>query len=185
VIWSAYAALAKIDDNWVDGTQEYIYTFNSPYWASMLIAGYGFTETAIHEAGHHLALSHPHDGYGPVYNFAGLQLAWAGDHSYTVMNYHNNVLHFGVFNKDSMYRYMTIEYLNYANKILEMIDENPHAGDVAGMVASADALATAAVVDYQAMNYLSIHAIFGSPLPPSARANPTHSKQLPRTMSTK
>jgi len=143
------------DDNWVDGTQEYIYTFNSPYWASMLIAGYGFTETAIHEAGHHLALSHPHDGYDPVYSFSSLQLAWAGDHSYTVMNYHNNVLHFGVFNKDSMYRYMTIEYLNYANKILEMINENPHAGDVASMVASADALATAALADYQAMNYLN------------------------------
>jgi hypothetical protein len=143
------------DDNWVDGTQEYIETFNTPYWAAV---GYGYTLTAIHEAGHHICLSHPHDGYDPVTGSVGAligQSAWAGDHSYTVMNYHDITYHFGVFNKDSMYRYMTIEYLNYANKILKWIYDNPHAGDVADMIANADTLATDALADYQAMNYLS------------------------------
>lgn len=142
------------DDNWVDGTQEYIYTFNCPYWASV---GYGYTLTAIHEAGHHVAMSHPHDGYDPVTGSVSAligQSAWAGDHSYTVMNYHDITWHFGVFNKDSMYRYMTIEYLNYANKILAMIYDNPHWGDVASMIAYANAQATAALVDYQNMDYL-------------------------------
>jgi len=148
-VWWGLGGFA--DDNWVDGTQEYIYTFNTPYWATV---GYGYTLTAIHEAGHHVCLSHPHDGYDPVYDFSGLALRWVGDHSYTVMNYHDDTWHFGVFNKDSMYRYMTIEYLNYANKILGMIMENPHAGEVANMIAYANAQATAALVDYQNMDYL-------------------------------
>lgn len=145
----------RADDNWLEGTQRFTYTFNTPYWANMAVAGYGFTLTTIHEAGHHVGMSHPHDGYDPVYGEGGWgQFAWVGDHSYTVMNYHDDTYHFGVFNKDSMYRYMTIEYLNYANKILGMIMENPHAGDVAGMIAYANAQATAALVDYQNMDYL-------------------------------
>lgn len=141
------------DDNWLDGTQEYVEIFNTPYWAAV---GYGYTLTTIHEAGHHVGLSHPHDGYDPTYGEVAYlgQFAWAGDNSYTVMNYHDVTYHFGKFNKDSMYRYMTITYLNYANKVLAMIMKNPNAGKVAGMIQSADAKATQALGDYQAMNYL-------------------------------
>ncbi|MEM3404473.1 MAG: hypothetical protein QXJ17_08065 [Nitrososphaeria archaeon] len=141
------------DDNWLDGTQEYVQVFNTPYWANV---GYGYTLTTIHETGHHLGMSHPHDGYDPVYGEAESalgQAAWVGDHSYTVMNYHDITYHFGVFNKDSMYRYMTITYLNYANKILAMISKNPNSGKVASMIQWADDKATSALEDYQDMNY--------------------------------
>jgi hypothetical protein len=148
------AGLAGLsDDNWVDGTPEYVYEWNTPYWAGV---GYGFTETAIHEAGHHMGMSHPHDGYDPVYGevyYTG-HWVWSGDQSYTVMAYNDLTHNFGVFNKDSMWRYMTVVYLNYANKISGQIMSNPHAGDVAGMIGDADASATAALADYQNMNYL-------------------------------
>jgi len=140
------------DDNWLDGTQEYVEVFNTPYWADV---GYGYTLTSIHEAGHHIGMSHPHDGFDPVYGEVSDlgQFAWVGDHSYTVMNYHDITSHFGKFNKDSMYRYMTITYLNYANKILAMIMKNPNAGKVASMIQWADGKATLALGDYQNMNY--------------------------------
>ena len=48
------------DDNWADGTQSFVFAFDSPSDRSL---GYGFTATIIHETGHHLGLSHPHDGY--------------------------------------------------------------------------------------------------------------------------
>jgi len=144
----------RADDNWVDGTQECTYTWNTPYWT--LNVGYGVTLTLIHETGHHLGLSHPHDGWDPVYGevyYQG-QFVWVGDHSYTMMHYHDLTYNVGVFNKDAMNRYMTITYLNYANKILGMIMENPHSGDVAGMIDAADDLATQALADYQDMDYL-------------------------------
>lgn len=141
------------DDNWLDGTQEYIYTFNTPYWAEEV--GYGFTQTAIHEAGHHIGLSHPHDGWDPVYQEVAYLGAFAnaGDHSFTVMNYHDVTSQFGQFNQDSMYRYLTITYLNYANKMLASIIKSPQVEKVAGMLSSADADAQLALEEYQDMNY--------------------------------
>jgi hypothetical protein len=47
-------------DNFADGTQSGVFTFLSP---EIVADGYGLTTTQIHEAGHHLGMSHPHDGY--------------------------------------------------------------------------------------------------------------------------
>ncbi len=52
--------LGYADDNYVDGTQSFVFSFVTP---GIVDAGYGLTTTQIHEFGHHLALSHPHDGY--------------------------------------------------------------------------------------------------------------------------
>ena len=52
--------LGFADDNWRDGTQSYVFGFVAPF---LQAAGYGFTTTSIHEVGHHLGMSHPHDGF--------------------------------------------------------------------------------------------------------------------------
>ena len=52
--------LGFADDNWADGTQSFVFAFDSPSTRDL---GYGFTTTIIHETGHHLGMSHPHDGY--------------------------------------------------------------------------------------------------------------------------
>jgi hypothetical protein len=57
---SAGGLLGFADDNWRDGTQSYVFGFLAPL---LRAAGYGFTSTTIHEVGHHLGISHPHDGY--------------------------------------------------------------------------------------------------------------------------
>jgi hypothetical protein len=47
------------DDNWSDGTQSYVFEFLLP---TIYEFGLGFTWTTMHEVGHHLGMSHPHDG---------------------------------------------------------------------------------------------------------------------------
>ena len=53
-------SLCFADDDYVTGTQSYVFSFISP---EIVEAGYGLTTTQIHEVGHHLGMSHPHDGY--------------------------------------------------------------------------------------------------------------------------
>ena len=74
--------LGFADDNWADGTQSFVFAFDSPSVRD--VSGYGFSTTVIHEVGHHLGMSHPHDGYdfgadvdfGPSDQF---YFAWSGD----------------------------------------------------------------------------------------------------------
>ena len=55
--------LGFADDNYRDGTQSYVFNLLSD---EIIESGYGLTTTIIHEVGHHVGLSHPHDGYdGP------------------------------------------------------------------------------------------------------------------------
>ena len=73
--------LGFADDNYFDGTQSGVFSFLSP---AITAAGYGLTTTQIHEFGHHIGMSHPHDGwdseleldYGPE---GSTYFAWAGD----------------------------------------------------------------------------------------------------------
>ena len=51
--------LGYADDNWVDGTQSFVFSFVSQ---GVVDSGYGLTTTQIHEFGHHFGMSHPHDG---------------------------------------------------------------------------------------------------------------------------
>ena len=81
--------LGYADDNWADGTQSYVFGFDVPFIRDI---GYGFTTTFIHEIGHHVGMSHPHDGYdyeadieyGPGDEF---YFAWSGDELNTIMSY--------------------------------------------------------------------------------------------------
>jgi hypothetical protein len=146
--------LGFADDNWADGTQSYVFTFLTPG----LNAAYGFTTTTIHEVGHHLGMSHPHDGYdseagidfgpgGPFY------FAWSGDQSHTVMSYIDLTSEFGQFDRDNMDRHMVAAYINQANRVLASVYASPRAGAAGAHLLAADAQAAGALAAYAAMHY--------------------------------
>ncbi len=147
--------LGYADDNWADGTQSFVFAFDAPFIRDL---GYGFTTTTIHEVGHHIALSHPHDGYdyeadvdygpGDAYYFA-----WSGDESNSMMSYIDLNWDFSQFDQDNMNRYLTSVYLNQANVILADIYASPKAGQVAGLLLSADGHAGMALSAYEVMDY--------------------------------
>jgi hypothetical protein len=147
--------LGFADDDYRSGTQSQVFTFTSPAARS---AGFGFTLTTTHEVGHHLGMSHPHDGrdsetgvdYGPSGPFA---FAWSGDESHSVMHYLSLVENFGQFDRDNMDRWKTAAYINQANAVLAQMDKSPRAGEQALALRAADSLATSALGQYQAMNY--------------------------------
>jgi hypothetical protein len=152
---SAGGLLGFADDNWSNGTQSFIFGFLNPDTRSL---GYGLTTTATHEVGHHLGMSHPHDGYdstigvdyGPGDEFF---YAWAGDESHSIMSYLDLSNAFGQFDRDNMGRYLTAVYINQANRILAAILSSPRAGAVSSTLNAADTDASAALVSYAAMNY--------------------------------
>ena len=115
--------LGYADDNWLDGTQTYVFEFDDP---DSLAAGYGFTTTITHEVGHHLGLSHPHDGYDPTtgvdYGAQGdSYFTWVGDESNTVMQYIAVSNGFGQFDKDNMSRYWFAGYANWTKDLITAI----------------------------------------------------------------
>ncbi len=152
-----FGLLGFADDNWVDGTQSYVFEFDAPFYR---LLGYGFTGTTIHEVGHHIGLSHPHDGYdsefgiqfGPRDDF---YFAWSGNESDTVMHYMVLSNGFGKFNQDSMYRYEMAGYLNWSNDLLDDILAHPNAGSVQSLITRADNAASRAVTAFEKWNYLA------------------------------
>jgi hypothetical protein len=121
--------LGYADDNWVDGTQSFVFAFDDPDTLSL---GYGFTTTVTHEVGHHLGLSHPHDGYDPAtgadYGAAGdSYFTWVGDESDTVMQYIAVSNGFGQFDRDNMARYQFAGYANWTSALISAAKASPDA----------------------------------------------------------
>lgn len=151
-----FGLLGFADDDWATGTQSFIFSFQTDVYYGL---GYGPSSTVIHEAGHHVGLSHPHDGYdwemdldfGPSDDFL---FVWSGDEANSVMHYMALTNSFGIFNKDAMYRYETAGYINEANAILASIYAHPQAGTVSDLLLDADHLAAQALDAYAAMDYL-------------------------------
>jgi hypothetical protein len=151
-----FGLLGFADDNWVDGTQSFVFVFGAEVYQSL---GYGFTGTTIHEVGHHIGMSHPHDGYDSEGGFdygpgGALYFAWAGDESATVMHYLGLNNDFGEHNKDNMYRWETAGYLNWSNALVADILASPDAHRVALTVRVADLLAALAKSQFRQWNYL-------------------------------
>jgi hypothetical protein len=151
-----FGLLGFADDNWVDGTQTVVFAFNA---ASYRELGYGFTGTVIHEVGHHIGMSHPHDGFDPEtgvdFDASGeFFFAWAGDESETVMHYLTLSNQFGEHNRDNMYRWETAGYLNLANALAGDILESPNASSVFVKLVAADALAAIAKSRLDRWDYL-------------------------------
>lgn len=155
-----FGLLGFADDNWVDGTQSYVFMFDYP---TVKAAGYGFTSTGVHEFGHHLGMSHPHDGYdsefeldfGPAGQF---EFAWSGDESATVMHYLGLSNGFGRFDKDNMHRWETAGYLNLANALAGDVLESADSFKVYLLLAAADLAARGAKASFQNWDYLNAAA---------------------------
>jgi hypothetical protein len=148
--------LGFADDDWATGTQSFVFAFDSPSVRDF--SGYGFTTTTIHEVGHHLGMSHPHDGYdyesdvdfGPSGDY---YFAWSGDESNSMMSYIDLNWDFSQFDRDNMNRYLTSIYLNQANSILADIYASPMAGQAGILLTLADSNAGLALAKYGTMDY--------------------------------
>ena len=111
--------LGYADDNWLDGTQSLVFSFISPF---IVEAGYGLTTTQIHEVGHHVGLSHPHDGYDSesgtdIEPTGDFYFAWNGDQSNTIMSYIDLNWDFSQFDHDNMARFQAAAYIEAANRL--------------------------------------------------------------------
>jgi hypothetical protein len=147
--------LGFADHNYYDGTQSFVFSFVSP---GILQAGYGLTTTVIHEGGHHLALSHPHDGYdyeedrdfGPGRD---RYFAWSGDQQNSIMSYIDLNWDFSQFDRDNYQRFLTAAFLTNANAIAADVLASPGAGAAAAQLAAADTSATAAESAFTGHSY--------------------------------
>jgi len=151
-----FGLLGFADDNWVDGTQTMVFAFDADVYRA---SGYGFTGTIIHEVGHHMGMSHAHDGFDPETGVdfgpeGKFFFAWTGDESETVMHYLTLTNHFGEHNRDNMYRWEAAGYLNWANALAGDILASPHAPQVFVKLIAADALAAAARARLEHWDYL-------------------------------
>ena len=152
-----FGLLGFADDNWVDGTQSYVFAFDAAEYRSL---GYGFSTTVVHETGHHIGMSHPHDGYdsemgldfgadNPYY------FSWSGDESNTIMHYLDLSDQFGMFDRDNMYRWEMAGYLNWSNELLGLIQADPGANSVRGLVMTANMSASDATRSFANWDYQS------------------------------
>ncbi len=133
-------ALGFADDNWVDGTQSFVFAFISP---GIVDAGYGLSTTIIHEVGHHVGLSHPHDGYdsasGVDYEAAGdFFFAWAGDENNSMMSYIDLNWDFSQFDRDNMDRFQAAALVEAANRLAAEALGAPHPERAADELRGAD-----------------------------------------------
>lgn len=144
------------DDNWTNGRQTYMYEVNSP---GLREQGWGLSFVTVHEYGHHIGTSHPHDGYdseaavdyGPDGQF---YYVWAGDESDSVMGYMRLGFGFGRFEQDNMHRWEMAGYLNAANELLAAVEADPQAGTVTALLEQADARAAKAQAQFEQWRYL-------------------------------
>jgi len=144
-------------DNFRDGTQSMIFeTIPDSYFRAN--PEVGWTINLAHEVGHHLGLSHPHDGFDYEFGFdfgpgGALFFTWAGDSSGTIMGYLGDSATFSQFDRDNMARWCSAAYINAANEILLKILASPRSAEVFDVLHDADIMAGTALIAYQAMNY--------------------------------
>jgi hypothetical protein len=154
---SQFGLLGFSDDNWVDGTQTYVFEFDAAEYRDL---GYGFSTTTVHESGHHFGLSHPHDGYDSEWGVDfgpgdAAYFAWSGDESNSIMAYIDLAVNFGQFNEDSMYRYEMAGYLNWANDLADDIKAHPQFARVQQLYKKANLFAMLAQQAFDKWDYLS------------------------------
>lgn len=150
-----YGLLGFADDNWIDGTPSHVFEFGAAEYRAL---GYGFTDTAVHEGGHHFGFSHPHDGYDSEMDLdfgasASLYFAQLGDESHTVMSYMNLTGEFGKFNMDNIGRWEFAGYMNWSNELYTALAAHPNFAAVAPYVTSAESFGAAALSAYDGWFY--------------------------------
>jgi hypothetical protein len=143
-------------DNYRNGVQTFVYVPFVPAYTRR-----GESWSTIHEVGHHLGASHPHDGFDyEDFRFVGPEslqdyFVWAGDSSDTVMGYLQLSNNFSQFDRDNMNRWMTAVYINQANLILAKIVSSPRSSEIDGLLSSADSDASDTLAKYDTMDYLA------------------------------
>ena len=117
-------------------------------WLSDSIRQFGFEDTglATHEIGHHLGLSHVHDGFDVALDTeltptGSTFFMFVGDESHTGMSYIPNTNEFGQFDRDNMARWQLAAHLDNANRILGDVVASPRASAATAEIATADAKA--------------------------------------------
>ena len=130
--------LGFADDNYRDGTQSFVFSFVSPALTDL---GYGLSTTEIHEYGHHLNFSHPHDGYdyerdveyGPV---GRPPIRVVGDETTSIMSYMTST---GTTPNSTgqRNRFQAAGYINNANALAARILASPDAVKAAADLAIA------------------------------------------------
>ncbi|GAA1609973.1 hypothetical protein [Actinoplanes couchii] len=150
-------ALGFADDDWSDGDQSYVFSFISP---EIVASGYGLTTTQIHEVGHHLGMSHPHDGYdsatGVDYGGSGeFYYANAGDENNSMMSYIDVNWDFSQFDRDNSDRFLTAAYWEAANRLAATVP----AGRGKAALKAADLLLGGASKAFAAHDYRSAYAL--------------------------
>jgi hypothetical protein len=149
--------LGFADDDYVDGDQSYVFSFVSP---DVVAAGYGLTTTQIHEVGHHLGMSHPHDGYdsatgvdyGPANEFYYVN---AGDENNSMMSYIDVNWDFSQFDRDNSDRFLTAAYWEAANRLAAKVP----AGKGTHALKAADVLLGGASKAFAAHNYRAAYVL--------------------------
>ncbi|GID28184.1 hypothetical protein Abr02nite_31670 [Paractinoplanes brasiliensis] len=149
--------LGFADDDWQTGTQSYVFNFLSQ---SIVESGYGLSTTTIHEVGHHLGMSHPHDGWdsetGVDYAPTGPTFfAWAGDENNSMMSYIDVNWDFSQFDRDNSNRFLTAAYWEAANRLAATIPNGRSRGDLA----AADALLGLAKVAFAKHDYRAAYTL--------------------------
>lgn len=156
---ATYVPLGFADDNYLDGTQSFVFNFLSP---GIVESGYGLTTTSIHEYGHHLALSHPHDGYDYEqaldYNPEGdLYFAWTGDETNSMMSYIDLNWDFSQFDRDNFNRFYAAAYVANANTIAGDVIADPDAAKAEADLKIADSSIGKAKSALAAHNYIAAY----------------------------
>jgi hypothetical protein len=154
-------ALGFADDNYTDGTQSYVFAFVSP---EIVESGYGLTTTLIHEVGHHIGMSHPHDGYdsesgvdfSPEDQFF---FAWAGDESNSMMSYIDLNWDFSQFDHDNSDRFLAAAFNEAANDLAADVLADPDSRKARDELKTADALIGLAKAALANHNYRGSHGL--------------------------
>ena len=123
---------------------------------------YPMIETTIHETGHFVGLSHPHDGYdstsGIDFNPEGaFNFSWDSDESATPMSYLPNggSLTFDRFDRDNMSRWQVGRLLDLADTDAAAILSGNHSPQIDAQLAEADADFSRAVAALHQSDWLA------------------------------
>jgi hypothetical protein len=151
----------ETEDDWQTGTPSLIDEFDT---AQVRTGPYGesYTDLTMHEAGHFVGLSHPHDGldinghyyldFSPVGDF---DFARAGDESATIMSYLPGNQGFDIFNRDNLAKW-TVGELRYAgNQAAAAILAAPPNAIALALLHKADGEYTAAMATWQAQQWVT------------------------------
>ncbi|MDP1795148.1 MAG: hypothetical protein Q8K63_13515 [Acidimicrobiales bacterium] len=161
----AFVQATEIDGNWVgastdnftDGTGVAAYALPT---SKSLEFGWGSTSSLLHEYGHVVGVSHPHDGWeGNWYegNFGPewLNFVWVGDEVNSVMSYLNLTNDFSQFDKDNFGRWQAARFLRGANRIAADVLASRNARAGTADLVRADAAFTRAQAALHAHDYVN------------------------------